>query len=50
MERAGEGVGGGEEVTAPPRDQNTYPFIYHFSPKWYPFRIPRIKTLYPFST
>ena len=34
---------------APPRVQPRYPFIYHFSPKTYPFRISSIDKWYPFT-
>ena len=33
---------------APPRGPTPYPFIYHFSRKRYPFRIPSIDKWYPF--
>ena len=33
---------------APPRGPTHYPFIYHFSRKKYPFRIPSIDKWYPF--
>ena len=32
---------------APPGGSNTYPLIYSFLPKWYPFHIPRAKS-HPF--
>ena len=35
---------------APPRGPTPYPFIYHFSGKRYPFRIPSIDKWYSFHT
>ena len=33
---------------APPRGSTPNPFVYHFSQKRYPFRIPSIDKWYPF--
>ena len=33
---------------APPGGQAPYPFIYHFSRKRHPFRVPPINKWYPF--
>ena len=47
----GGGEGGATKVLsleAPPRGPTPYLFIYHFSQKEHPFRIPSIKKWYPF--